>query len=160
MSRANELWGAKSLDHLFPGGATTAPTPWPTARKTPILRSHNLPMVHDAMRNPDAHFRDMDPRELHGTQDMLTRVGVSHYLQGSSGTFADQGNAGNEHPVVFHNEKYDQNVLLTGHHRAASALLQGQNFRPIYVSGPPLSHRETSAYQNELIQAQRRLRGN
>jgi hypothetical protein len=71
---------------------------------------------------------DLDPRELSGTQHGLQLGALEHYLSPSyqeSGEIHDKTQGpGNDHPVVvgFMRNKY----LMTGHHRAAAALLTGQ----------------------------------
>jgi len=49
-------------------------------------------------------------------------------------TYADKDNIGNQMPVVY-NKSNGQNVLLSGHHRAQAALLQGRQFDARQVYG-------------------------
>lgn len=77
---------------------------------------HNWPVVN------------LDPRELHGTQDGLQSGALAHYLSpeyGDTGALFDKSRGeDNDRPVVigFMRKK----LLMTGHHRAAAALLLGQ----------------------------------
>lgn len=70
----------------------------------------------------------MDPRELTGTQDGLQGAALSHYLSDDyrkGGHLFDKSRgADNDIPTVvgFQRRKF----LMTGHHRAAAALLKGE----------------------------------
>lgn len=159
MSRTAQFWGAGSVEKMFPDGAATASAPWPQASPNKTHRTFDPRKVDEALSNPEAHKRDVDPRTLHGTQPGLTRAGVAHYMENPTTVFADSHQAGNQDPVVFHDEVRDREVLLSGHHRAATALLRGEQFRPVYVSGPPATHAEARAYQDEVYSRQRAARG-
>lgn len=158
MSRLEHFWGAGSVDKMFPDGALTTSAPWPQASPSRTHRTFDPRAVDEALSNPDAHKRSVDPRTLHGSQEGLTRTGVSHYMEHPDTLFADGHQAGNKDPVVFHDEMRDRSVLLSGHHRAARALLTGQQFEAVHVSGQPATHKDAAAYQREQIQRQRASR--
>jgi hypothetical protein len=85
----------------------------------------------------------VDPRTLHSTQRGLTRGGVQHYMNDPSyeetgATYADAEKIGNRYPVIYSRKEagdVTRNVLLSGHHRAAKALLRGEDLRAIVVPG-------------------------
>lgn len=132
---AHRVVGSGNVDELFQGGSEITPTPWPQATRMKRRQSFDKGLVQEAIRNPQ--FRDLDPAQLHSTQPNVTRAGVNHYMgdeyERTGTTFADMDQAGNRHPVVYNRE--GQNMILSGHHRAAAALLKGQQFRANYVEG-------------------------
>ncbi len=158
MSRSDEFYGANDVSRMFPGEAPMAAVPWPQARKTPTHRSHSLPAIHEAMANPDAHREMVDPRNLRATQGMLTRAGVQHYASGSGELFADHASDINAEPHVFHNDKTGEQVLMSGHHRAAAHLLAGRQFEAVVAHGLPQTHKEAAAYQRDQIERGRAMR--
>lgn len=87
------------------------------------------------------HPEMTDPRLLMATQTGVTHRGMQYYMnQGNDyerhgTTFADQGNVGNRHPVVYQNDEVGARFLLTGHHRATAAILKGQPLHAIVVHG-------------------------
>lgn len=77
---------------------------------------------------------DIDPRNLVGTQDGLQSGALSHYL---SDEYKDRGRLfdtsrgeDNDHPVVVGFQR--RNFIMTGHHRAAAALLNGEPLKARY----------------------------
>lgn len=126
--------GTNDPETLFGQGGVT-PAPWPRAGRDKRRRPFDQGLVDAAIREPN--FRDMDPAQLHSTQPSVTRAGVDYYMgdeyERTGTTYADMGSAGNRHPVVYNRE--GTNMLLSGHHRAAAALLKGQQFRANYVEG-------------------------
>lgn len=98
--------------------------------------------VDKNLKNPP-ELRDVDPRTLQSTQPQVTRAGVRHYASGeyekSGTTFADQGNAGNRFPVVYARAREGSDVadhiILSGHHRAVAALINGRPLRARVVEG-------------------------
>jgi hypothetical protein len=158
MSRSEQFYGAGSTERLFPNDALKSPVPWPQAHPTKTHRYYDPRKVDEALSNPEAHQRPVDPRGLHATQPEVTRAGVDHYMSGAKDLYADAHSPGNQHPVVFHDETLSRDVLLSGHHRAATALLRGEQFNPVYVSGQPATHADAASYQREQIERQRSQR--
>jgi hypothetical protein len=140
MSRLDQFWGAGDVDKMF-GGSPMTVTPWPRAGGRKDVQDYDPERVRAVLLKPDEHeLVDIDPRHLSATQPMITRAGVQHYMPGggyeiSGRTFADRDNPGNQYPMVYHRAGNDQ-LLLSGHHRAAAALLQGRQFKGFKVEGP------------------------
>lgn len=134
--RVNRAYGSKNPEEMF-GQSPVTPTPWPRAGRQKHRGDFDQGRVNDALRNPV--LTEVDPRNLHSTQPSITRQGVDYYMgdeyERTGTTFADQGNAGNRYPVVYSRED-GQNLALSGHHRAAAALLRGETLRAIQVEGP------------------------
>lgn len=156
MSRADHFHGA-GFSAMFPDETPVTTAPWPQASPSKTHRTYNPALVDEALKDPDAHKQEVDPRRLHASQPNLTRAGVKHYME-SSELLSDAHQAGNRDPVVFHDTMRGRDVLLSGHHRAAAALLQGHQFKPVVVSGEPATHREAADYQRAQIQRQRASR--
>lgn len=155
MSRADEFFGTgahprtatEGLDKMFPEGGLITTAPWPA-----VSRSRSRPRVFDRdtvakeLMQPPRPQRDLptfDPRHLLANQPQVTREGVSHYMKGdyerTGRTFRDRDQIGNRQPVVYRRparEGGTEDVILSGHHRAAAALLQGKQFRARLVEGP------------------------
>lgn len=132
----------QALDALIPGD--TVSTPWGPAGwlrrelQQPELGERQQ-MVRKVLSTPP-ELHDVDPRNLRATQPSVTRAGVSHYLSSqqwehTGQTFADQGNVGNRYPVVYRRARDGQDILLSGHHRAAAALMRGTPLRTRIVEG-------------------------
>lgn len=153
MSRAAHFHGA-GFNAMFPDETPITSAPWPQASPSRTHRTYNPALVDEALKNPEAHIREVDPRNLYASQPNLTRAGVKHYMENDT-LLSDAHQAGNQHPVVFHDTVRDREVLLSGHHRAAVDLLQGNQFKPVYVEGPPATHSEAADYQRAQIQARR-----
>lgn len=134
MSRLEKAYGSNDPKTLF-GDAPMTSAPWPRAGRRKDKKDYDQEKVHHALLNPDQYPKQpLDPRTLHATQPNITRQGVSHYLEDSSGkTFADQGNIGNKTPMVYDRE--GTQMILSGHHRAATALLRGEQFDAVVVKG-------------------------
>jgi hypothetical protein len=140
MGRAEEFYGAGDVDRMFPGGAPTTVVPWQRAGRRKDVKDYDAERVQAVLQKPQEHeLVDIDPRNLRATQPSLTRAGVKHYLsdeyQRSGKTFADRDQKGNQYPMVYHRDG-GQQLLLSGHHRAAAALLQGRQFKGYVVEGP------------------------
>lgn len=131
--KAHALFGTNDLSKLFTGDGPTTTTPFPGALRSKSGPLFNPDLLKNALQNPPP-LSEVDPRTLKATQPMLTRGGVNHYLT-SNELFADKGNSGNRHPVVYNDGR--QNILLSGHHRAAASLLQGKPLHAIYIDGTP-----------------------
>lgn len=94
--------------------------------------------VEDVVKGP-VHLEEFDPRHLHATQTSLTHAGVKYYRGAGYGetgrTYADMEQAGNRFPVVMKGCG-GHNVILSGHHRAAAALIEGKQFSARTVHEP------------------------
>jgi hypothetical protein len=133
---AHAIHGAGDAGVLFKGAPKTM-TPWPSAGRTKSNpRGYDPDLVQKALSNPAPHMSDVDPRDLHATQPWVTAEGVSHYMgdeyRKTGRTFADQHVESNRFPVVY-SDAQGRNKLLSGHHRATAALLQGRQLRAIHV---------------------------
>ena len=134
MSHADDLYGSNDLNRVFPDGAPTGRVPFPQAGRRKDRRDYDADKVKEALQNrAGAQLKAYDPRTLSATQPSVVRGAVQHYLDGKEGTFADQGNAGNEQPVVY--EREGTNILLSGHSRAVKAVLRGEQFHALPVVG-------------------------
>lgn len=151
MSRADEFFGAGSasasagVDRMFPSGSVAAGVPWAQAG-----RSKSRPVVGDRdvigkelMQPPPAQLREFDPRTLTASQGMLTRDAVAHYMTDdyarTGRPYRDQHEIGNQTPLVYRRPARTgghEDVIMSGHHRAAAALLQGRQFPARFVEGP------------------------
>lgn len=135
MSRAEDIYGKRDINALF-GDSPVTPTPWPAAGRRKDRLHYDKDRVTKALSSPETQtVASFDPRHLRSTQPSVTRAGVSHYLSGETTPYADKDNAGNKRPVVYSRDD-GQNIILSGHHRAAKALLQGKQFDAVQVSGP------------------------
>lgn len=126
---AEALYGAGNLDAMF-GGAPKVMAPWPsgsTKNKKGVL--YDKAKLKELLESEQKDLTPIDPRTLRATQPWVTRAGVDYYLNGkyeeTGDTYADPYNAGNVYPVVWQDPN-GNNVILTGHHRAAAALLRGE----------------------------------
>ena len=138
-SKADDLYGkVDDVDDYFQGHPTR-PLPWSSVhgRGTKTHRPYDRAKVKEALQQPPT-LEDVDPRTLHGTQPSITRVATQHYMQGdhheTGETYADQGNVGNAHPVIYQRDD-GVNLILSGHHRAAKALFKGHPLRARVVRG-------------------------
>ncbi len=142
--KAHRFYGRGDLEAMFPDEAPTRPVPWEQAGRRKDVEDYDKVRVSALIKGP-VELHDLDPRDLHAYQPAVTRAGVRHYL-GSDYTLhgithADQGKSYNQYPVVYRRDPLQpggehQNIILSGHHRAAAALLQGRQFRARYVEGP------------------------
>jgi len=137
--RRDDLYGTGDVDKLFHGSPTTS-APFTPAGRSKRYHDYDKDLVAQAISHPeDHHMQDVDPRELRSTQPSVIRAGVSHYLTDkydkTGETYADMHHPGNRRPIVYHREADDNKILLSGHHRAAAALLQGKPLQAIVVRG-------------------------
>lgn len=132
MSRAHDVWGSEDVDVLFNEHPVTS-VPFQRASRRKDRKDYDQATVNRALREPN--LAPVDPREVAATQPSVTRAGVKHYMSGSEEIYGQDKGAGNRHPVVYERED-GQKVLLSGHHRATAALLQGKQFRANVVRGP------------------------
>ena len=161
--RAAEFYGSNDVNRLFPGGSPTTSVPWAQVGPTRTHRAANDELIHDAVANPERyHTIGLDPRDLHATQPGLQRAAVQHYMgadyRRTGTTFADQHQAGNQTPVVFHNLDSGKLLIQSGHHRAASALLRGDQFDALVVPGHPATHKDAAAFQRRVMAENRERR--
>lgn len=133
--------GSKDLDRLFPpGGAEIIPAPWWSAGKRKDRLEYDADLVHAALDTKDPQIRLVDPTGLRSTQPSITRAGVAYYLDNpdyylTGETYADGDVAMNKYPVIY--RRFDgQDLILSGHHRAAAAALLGTPLRATVVDGP------------------------
>lgn len=134
---------------MFPEDKQLSTTPWGQAGRRKDRQDYDPDLVQGAISSPTTDVTDIDPRHLRATQPMVTRGGVQHYMesddwQQGGQTYADQNNPGNRVPVVysrqneFRTEDWQpeyEHLLLSGHHRAGAALLQGKQFPARHIIG-------------------------
>ena len=122
---ANRLWFCRDLDVLFTGRDQVV-APWPRlpARK----HGPKTPSAEHLFDHPPTLTR-VDPRLLWSTQPWVLRHHVAYYLTGewerTGRTSADQHTVANRYPLVVA-DAAGRPAILAGHHRAASALLEGR----------------------------------
>lgn len=144
--KAHRFYGKNDIDAMFPEGALMRPVPWEQASHRIDRGDYDRPAVRRfANREPRlGDFHVFDPRDLRATQPNVLRQHVQHYLSGEYRrrgiTSADIDNPGNKHPIIYVREGLEgrpsENLILSGHHRAAAALLQGGQFRARMLEGP------------------------
>jgi hypothetical protein len=123
------------------GDRLTTAVPWAQAHRSKRLRSYDLDRVWAVIREVNRHdsLAELDPRDLHATQPSVTKEGVTYYLGSryfeTGRTFADREKAENRVPVIY-SRMGGQRLILTGHHRAAAAILLGQPLLALLVRGP------------------------
>lgn len=144
--RAEQFFG-EGIDRLFPAGASSKQrTPWETAGHLKDRRQFKQELVNEALRRPP-QLQDIDPVDLLATQPSVLRHHVEHYMTGdyerTGETSSKEATIGNRFPMVYRREPNPlnpdtgvQNLILSGHHRAAAALVQGKPLRAIIVEGP------------------------
>lgn len=137
-ARGVRAHGSGQIDALFPDGAPTTTAPWLSYNRR---RGYDQSAVTAALSRPPGtqDLQEYDPRTLKSSQPGVTRAGVAYYMgsqyETTGTTYADQGNVGNRHPVVYEREDGSERILLSGHHRATAALLKGQPLRARRVRG-------------------------
>jgi hypothetical protein len=137
-ANAHKLYGSHDLSKVFPGGSSDNLAPWPTAGRQKGQPSFDREKVNAVLRQPP-ELHEFDPRNLHATQPRVVRQHAEYYAKqneyGTTGrTSADQDNVGNQYPVVYSDQR-GRNIILTGHHRALAALVNGQPLRARQVRG-------------------------
>jgi hypothetical protein len=139
--RVNAQYGSGDLDSISKSSASAAPISFPTASRSKKEPLYDKSQVTAALSQPSSlkTIRPTDPRQLHATQPGITRDGVEYYMgdeyNNTGATFADKGNPGNLRPVVY-NKNNGQSLLLSGHHRAQAANLQGRQFDAQHIDEP------------------------
>lgn len=120
--------GAGGVDALF-GRHLTTTAPWPKPARLKGEPVWDKPTLDAGFKNPV--IGDVDPRYLHATQSDVTRPGVNYYMSDeykrSGRTYADMDQGGNRRPVIYTDSR-GQNKILSGHHRATAALINGTQF--------------------------------
>lgn len=129
--RAHRAFGSNDVEALL-GTAPVGAVPWAPAGGRIGRKPFDQTLVAAAL-NKKQQPEPVDPRDLRSTQGHLVRAGVKHYLSGAEGLYADEHNPGNKNPVVYDRE--GTHIILSGHHRAAAALLRGEQFHAVVVHG-------------------------
>lgn len=132
-----ELYGNVDHPDEYFQGAPTRPTPWKQRNRSKHLHDWDREAVTEALSKPPV-LQEVDPRILKSSQPSITREALTHYMGKSPGDdepYADKEQAGNRHPVVFHDLTSGDHVILSGHHRAAKALFAGHPLRARVVAG-------------------------
>lgn len=133
---AYALHGSGDIDALFRGHVSTG-VPFPTVGRMKGRPFYDQSAVRQTLQSPP-QLEEIDSRHLFATQPSVTRPGVSYYMgddyQKTGRTYADQGNVGNQYPVVY-TDRQGQNIILSGHHRASAALISGQFLQARRVRG-------------------------
>lgn len=133
----------KSLDEVF-GEHGKIGTPWRQAGGRRDRSTWDQGTVAEHLsREPESHeIQDVDPRILRSTQPEVTRTATEHYLSGDyerhGKLYADAHNAGNKRPVVYARQEENGTttpLLLSGHHRAISALMSGRPLTARVIHG-------------------------
>lgn len=135
----DRLYGKVSTDQFFSGDLHVAP--FSKAGGLKGRQPYDPEVVSAAINQDPPELVDIDPRTLKASQSHVTKGGVSYYDKGhyetTGETYADQDRAGNRFPVVYSRTHNDitSNIILSGHHRATSALLRGEPLRALNPRG-------------------------
>ena len=141
--RGDAMYG-QGFNALFTGDGPVTSAPFMAAGRLKTEPLFNADAVKQTLSMPNPPTADFDPGDLRSTQPMVTRGGVKHYMDNPDSLFSDQNNAGNQMPVVY--SKLDgQHIILSGHHRATAALLQGKPLTAIHVQDPRLNQQPLQA---------------
>lgn len=137
-ARTDSIFGSNDLSTIFPDSAPRGRVPWPTAGRRRDRKDYDLALVQKVMREP-VRLEPVDPRTLSARQAFVTREGVQYYLTNefaeTGSTYADPGSAINKFPTIYMRED-GTNMILSGHHRAAAALIKGEMLQARVVRGP------------------------
>lgn len=132
-AEVHRLHGAGDINALTRGVST--PAPWPRIGRTKGQPVFDQARVTAALSSPRM-LTETDPRFLHANQSSVTREGVQYYMgdeyQRTGRTFADRGDVGNRNPVIYRRNS-GENIILSGHHRAAAALIRGEQLHALHV---------------------------
>jgi hypothetical protein len=133
--------GEAGIEKIF-GAAPTAPTPWQSvgkSKKYGLMHPDEREAVTSELRRQPPSLVEVDPRALLASQPSVVQHHLRYYMGRTfdltGQTSADQGNVGNRFPVILHRPSRNQNVILSGHHRATAALLKGMPLRALRVEG-------------------------
>ena len=131
------LYGSKDMEQLFPRQIPKAGVPFPSGGRRKGEPRWNQEMVTAELNLPHPRTVDIDPRILSAGQPHVTRAGVEHYMSGkfeeTGETFADQHNVGNQFPFVVTKRGGTEHLIISGHHRATAALLQGRKLTARWI---------------------------
>jgi len=138
---------AADPDELFHGAARQI-VPWPQRSRRKHEPSYDTELVAAVLDGPQ-HLVPVDPAGLRASQPYVTRAGVAYYLSGayelSGETYADHHDRANRFPLIWLAPN-GQQVILTGHHRSAAAMLRGDPVWARVVGGDPAGgHRSVTA---------------
>jgi hypothetical protein len=118
----------RGVEGIF-GGSPMGTTPWPRAPRLKGEKLYDQARVNEALRKPPV-LEKVDPRTLFAIQPGLVREHVEYYMgdtySRTGRTAADQSDAANDFPLIYVNKR-EQHIILTGHHRAAAALIKGED---------------------------------
>ena len=118
------------LDRLFAGHDKVL-VPWPRAGRLKHPDPTEQTRLKSYLARPP-QLTDVDPRDLRAGQPWILRQHVEFYLSGvwerTGTTSADMGHAANRFPVVVVSAGGER-VIVSGHHRAAAALIGGWPLR-------------------------------
>jgi hypothetical protein len=124
-------WDCGSMDILF-GPHSQVVAPWPRAPRRKGQPAFDVTAV-PALLDAPVDLVEVDPRELWANQTWVVRGHADYYLTGrwerSGETSADRHIELNRFPVVVPDHR-QRLVIISGHHRAAAALIEG---RPLLV---------------------------
>lgn len=133
------LYGSKDMERLFPRQIPKTGAPFPSGRRSKAEPKYDQAAV-TAELNREPRTVDFDPRVLSAGQPHVTRAGVEHYMGGkfeqTGETFADQHNVGNQFPFVVSKRGGTEHLIISGHHRATAALLQGRKLTTRWIEQP------------------------
>jgi hypothetical protein len=138
-SGTRAIFGSKDIERVFPGQIPKAGVPFPAGRRSKIEPKYDQDAVTAELNRPAPASRlvDIDPRILSAGQPHVTRAGVEHYMgdkfEQTGETFADQHNVGNQFPFVVTKRGGTEHLIISGHHRATAALLQGRKLRTRWI---------------------------
>ena len=144
--RAEQFRG-KGIESIFPEGSSgISGTPWESASRLKHYEDYDKNLVSETLRRPPK-LQDIDPVDLRSTQPRILKQHVDYYLSDeyrkTGKTSQQESNVGNRYPFIYRREPNpinpeagSENVILSGHHRAAAALVSGQPLRAIIVEGP------------------------
>lgn len=135
--QVKKAYGSGDPESLFKGHVVTT-APWPRAGRLKSGAHHDKELIRSTLSKPPV-LEDVDPRALHSTQPNILREHVSYYMgknyEQTGRTAADPHTVGNKYPTVYvrPNDQWD---ILSGHHRAAVALLRGEPLRARVIRQP------------------------
>lgn len=123
-----------SLESLTSGLRTITSVPWQQMNR---FKPYDKPMVGKIVEGPSdtSSMRTFDPRMLHANQPSLVVAPFLHYFNREPGLARDKEQVGNLHPFVYIHRGTGVHRLLSGHHRAAAALLRGKPLHAKYAIG-------------------------
>lgn len=138
--RLHRALGSRDLDTLF-GEAPTTTVPWPSASRNKYRATIDHGVFWRAFADPDrSRLAEVDPCALFANQPAITRAGVAYYLHDpayhrTGTTYADMDKPINRLVLIYRRDD-GQNIIVTGHHRSAAALLAGRPVLALPIDGP------------------------